>query len=63
MSDDRFTPINGHGSLVSMPYLVTLVVIMMRTGWRMSRFEGRVLVLTNLGRWVADLARTSPIGP
>jgi hypothetical protein len=30
---------------------------MMRTGWRISRLEGVLLVLVNLVRWVADFAR------
>ena len=54
---------NGYGSMVLLLCLVTLVVIMMRTGWRISRFEGGVLVLINLGRWVTDFARTTPMGP
>jgi len=53
----------GYSSLVLLLCLVTLVVIMMRTGWRISRPEGGVLVLINLGRWVADFGRTTQIGP
>jgi cation:H+ antiporter len=54
---------SGYGSLVLLLCLVTLVVVMMHTGWRISRSEGGVLVLVNLGRWVTDFARTTPIGP
>lgn len=34
--------------------LVVGVVILMRTGWRLSRWEGALLVLINLVRWVFD---------
>lgn len=34
--------------------LVVLVVIMLRTGWRLTRFEGGLLVAINLVRWIAD---------
>jgi len=53
----------GYSSLMLLLCLVTLVVIMMRTGWRISRPEGGVLVLINIGRWVADFGRTTQIGP
>lgn len=42
--------------------LVALVVVMMRTGGHLSRLEGGVLVLINLGWWVPDYARTAPQG-
>ena len=37
-------------------YSFVVVVVMMRTGWRISRKEGIFLVLINLVRWVADFA-------
>lgn len=37
--------------------MVLLVVIMMRTGWRMSRWEGGLLITINLIRWVMDFMR------
>lgn len=37
--------------------MVVLVVIMMRTGWRLSRWEGGVLLLITLVRWVMDFMR------
>ena len=46
----------GFGSLVMLLGLVTLVVLMMRTGWRVSRKEGAFLVLLNLIRWIADFS-------
>lgn len=45
---------HGYGSLLGLLGLMVLVVVMMRTGWRISRTEGCVLVLINLVRWVAD---------
>lgn len=42
------------GSLLLLTALVTLVVIMLRTGWRLSRWEGGLLVAINLVRWVID---------
>lgn len=46
----------GFGSLVMMLCLVTAVVVMMRTGWRLSRMEGAMLVSLNLVRWIADFS-------
>ncbi len=37
--------------------MVVLVVVLMRTGWRLSRLEGGVLVAVNLVRWGMDLFR------
>ncbi|WP_420643157.1 calcium/sodium antiporter [Candidatus Leptofilum sp.] len=37
--------------------MVLLVVIMMRSGWRLSRWEGGVLILITLGRWILDFTR------
>lgn len=45
---------SGYGSLVLLLGMVVLVVVMMRTGWRISRAEGALLVLINLGRWLID---------
>lgn len=35
--------------------LVLTVVIMMRTGWKVSRWEGFLLILINLARWIFTL--------
>ena len=37
--------------------MVALVVIMMRTGWHMSRWEGGLLITINLVRWAMDFMR------
>lgn len=37
--------------------MVTLVVVFMRTGWRVSRIEGASLVVINLVRWILDFTR------
>lgn len=46
----------GFGSLVMLLCLVSLVVVMMRTGWRVSRTEGAALVLLNMIRWIYDFS-------
>jgi len=46
----------GFSSLVMMLALAALVVVMMRTGWRLSRLEGAILVSLNLVRWIADFS-------
>lgn len=42
-------------SLYMLCGLVVLVVIMMRTGWRISRLEGLLLILINVFRWILDM--------
>jgi cation:H+ antiporter len=44
----------AYGSLFLLCGMVITVVIMMRTGWRISRIEGTVLVCMGLARWIAD---------
>jgi cation:H+ antiporter len=44
----------AYGSLMLLSTLVILVVIMMRTGWKISRPEGAFLVIVNLLRWMND---------
>ena len=44
------------GSVAAMLAMIILVVIMMRTGWRLSRWEGALLIALNLVRWVLDFA-------
>jgi len=41
-------------SLLSLSAMVFLVLVFMRTGWRVSRREGFILVAIGLGRWVLD---------
>ena len=45
---------DAYGSLFLLTGLSIVVVVMMRTGWRISRLEGILLVLVNLVRWAAD---------
>ena len=42
------------GSMMLLCALVILVVIMLRTGWRLSRLEGGLLIVINLVRWIVD---------
>ena len=42
------------GSLLLLCGLVVLVVVMLRTGWRLTRVEGGLLVAINLVRWIVD---------
>ncbi|MFO7538873.1 MAG: sodium:calcium antiporter [Chloroflexota bacterium] len=44
----------GLNSLILLSAMVILVVIMMRTGWRLSRWEGLLLIGINVLRWVID---------
>lgn len=45
---------HGYSSLLGLLGLMVLVIIMMRTGWLVSRKEGAMLVLINAARWAAD---------
>jgi cation:H+ antiporter len=49
----------GMNSLILLSTMVVLVVIMMRTGWRLSRWEGILLITINLLRWVVDFTTTA----
>lgn len=44
-------------SLYVLVGMVVLVVVMMRSGWRLSRLEGGLLVALNLARWGMDFLR------
>ena len=46
----------AYGSVFLLTGLVVVVVIMMFTGWRLTRLEGGLLVSVNLVRWVLDFA-------
>ncbi|HRQ24253.1 MAG TPA: sodium:calcium antiporter [Anaerolineales bacterium] len=48
---------SAYSSLYILSGMVILVVIMMRTGWKLSRWEGGILVLINIARWIADFQR------
>ena len=42
----------AHSNMLALIFMVILVMIFMRTGWRLTRWEGVVLVLIGLGRWL-----------
>lgn len=42
----------AHSNLLALVLMVVLVIVFMRTGWRISRWEGVVLVVLGLGRWL-----------
>ncbi len=42
-------------SMIALCILVFVVVLMMRTGWKVTRLEGAILVLINLVRWYFDV--------
>ena len=44
------------GSMLALVGMVVLVVVFMRRGWRITRWEGAVLVAVGMIRWVADLS-------
>ena len=50
------TDVAARGSLVAMAAMVLLVLVSMRTGWRLSRVEGFVLVSVAALRWGLDLS-------
>ena len=41
-------------SLLALMFMVVMVIVFMRTGWRLSRWEGGALVLLGVGRWILD---------
>jgi cation:H+ antiporter len=48
----------SHGvdaSLMLMPAMVIILIVLMRTGWRLTRAEGLVLIAIGLLRWWRDL--------
>lgn len=46
----------GLSSLVLLSGMVIFVVILMRVGWKLNRWEGVMLILINLLRWIFDFA-------
>ncbi len=47
----------AYGSLFLLCAMVVTVVIMMRTGWKVSRVEGGILVCIGMARWIMDFTR------
>ncbi len=45
---------HAYGSLLMLSGMVILVIVMLRTGWRLSRLEGAILVCIGLARWIMD---------
>ncbi len=45
----------GLNSIMLLSGMVIFVVILMRSGWRLARWEGALLVIINLFRWYFDL--------
>ena len=48
---------NAYQSLMMLSGMVILVIIFLRTGWRLSRQEGLILVGIGLTRWILDFMR------
>lgn len=47
----------AYEEIILLAGLVVVVVLMMRSGWRISRREGIILVLVNLVRWYMNLSQ------
>lgn len=47
----------AQSSIYLLGAMVLLVVVMMRTGWRLTRWEGGLLILITMGRWILDFSR------
>lgn len=47
----------AYSSMFLLSGMVIVVVVMMRTGWKISRGEGALLVGINIIRWIMDFAR------
>jgi len=45
---------NAYSSLLMLSGMVILVIFMLRTGWRLSRPEGAILLCIGLARWIMD---------
>ena len=45
-----------HSSIIVLIIMVSMVLIMMRTNWQISRLQGTVLVTLNIIRWYLDFA-------
>jgi len=46
---------SARGSLVALPFMVAAAVFFMRTGWKIRKSEGAILVLLAAGRWAFDV--------
>lgn len=52
MLRDLPVDIEARSNMLALVFMVVLVMVFMRTGWRINRWEGVVLVLIGLGRWL-----------
>ena len=52
MMKDLSVDIQARSNLLALIFMIVLVIIFMRTGWRIARWEGVILVLIGLGRWL-----------
>ncbi len=48
---------SAYGSLLMLSGMVILVVIFLRTGWKISRTEGLILLFIGIARWVLDFMK------
>ncbi len=48
---------NAYSSLFMLSGMVILVVILLRTGWRLTRLEGFILISIGIMRWVLDFMK------
>lgn len=47
----------AYTSLYVLSGMVILAVVLMRTGWKLSRWEGALLLIINIVRWIMDFQR------
>lgn len=47
----------AYTSLYVLSGMVILAVVLMRTGWKLSRWEGALLLIINIIRWIMDFQR------
>jgi cation:H+ antiporter len=48
---------SAYTEILVLTAMIMLVVIMMRTGWKLSRIEGSILILINLIRWIINFSK------
>ncbi len=48
---------NAYSSLLMLSGMVTLVIVFLRTGWRLSRTEGFILLGIGIARWIVDFMK------
>lgn len=58
---EMIVDVGAQESTFALLFMCVLVVIFMRTGWKVARWEGALLVLIGVIRWVADFSGVSLI--